>query len=95
VEILRQQRAVGQRVARVGIEPGGHGDEVGPEIFQVAERAGERGAPDFARCARRDGIIETVRPNIRRARAGKAGKLVNGKNAQPGRSSKMASVPLP
>ena len=60
VKILRQQRAVGQRVAHVGVESGGHGDEVGLEIFQIVERAGERGAIGFARRARRDGIIETI-----------------------------------
>ena len=84
VIVLRQQRAFGQRVVHVGIKPGGHGHEVGPEMFQVVERVRERGPPGCARRARRDGIIETVAPAILRAGIRISRMLVHGKKLDAG-----------
>lgn len=70
VIILHFEHALHEGIAHIGIESSGHGNKVGPELFQIAQRPGERRAISFARIIRRDGIIETILADIRRAGAG-------------------------
>ena len=94
MKILHLEHAAAERVAHVGVEPGGHGDEVGPVIFQIVERPVQHGAIRFARRARRDGIIETVVADIRRAGAGIKRIQVDGKkrDARPVEQDRLRAV---
>ena len=49
VKILRLQRAAAERIAHIGIKPGGCGDQIRFEFVQILQRPGEGGTVAFAR----------------------------------------------
>jgi hypothetical protein len=84
VKILGQQGAFGERVAGVGIEAGGDGDEIGLKTFQIVEGALQGGAVEFARGGGGDGIVETIFSAMGRAGVRVGGELMHGKEGDAG-----------
>ena len=84
MEILDFEGTAAERVAVVGVEAGGDGDEVGPVTAKVIEGAAEGGAVHFAGGERGDRVVEAVAADIFGTGAGIGGVLVDGKEFETG-----------
>ncbi len=84
LEIIRFQYATLQWVAGIRVEPGGHRNEIGPEPFQIVQRANQCGTIGFAWCGRHDRIFEAIVAYIRAAGTGLKGMSVDRKKSDAG-----------
>src|SRR5437879_4838093 len=76
--VLRLQRFLRQRIARIGVEARRHRDEFRLELFQTLKGLGKYAAIFLPWRARSDRKVETIVAHVRRAGAGITRILVNG-----------------